>query len=79
MEVMNINITTEYIKLDQLLKFSALAENGAMAKEMIIDGIVSVNGEVCTMRGKKLRNGDAVTVEFEDETVEIKVGSEQCT
>lgn len=79
MEVMNINITTEYIKLDQLLKFSALAENGAMAKEMIIDGIVSVNGEVCTMRGKKLREGDVVTVEFEDETVEIKVGSEQCT
>lgn len=78
MEVMNINITTEYIKLDQLLKFSALAENGAMAKEMIIDGIVSVNGEVCTMRGKKLREGDVVTVEFEDETVEIKVGSEQC-
>ena len=53
MEKMNINITTEYIKLDQLLKFSALAESGAMAKDMIFDGIVSVNGEVCTMRGKK--------------------------
>lgn len=55
MEKMNINITTEYIKLDQLLKFSALAESGAMAKDMIFDGIVSVNGEVCTMRGKKIR------------------------
>ena len=54
MEKMNINITTEYIKLDQLLKFSALAESGAMAKDMIFDGIVSVNGEVCTMRGKKI-------------------------
>ena len=53
MEKMNINITTEYIKLDQLLKFSALAESGAMAKDMIFDGIVSVNGEVCTMRGKE--------------------------
>lgn len=50
MEKMNINITTEYIKLDQLLKFSALAESGAMAKDMIFDGIVSVNGEVCNAR-----------------------------
>ena len=75
MEKMNINITTEYIKLDQLLKFSALAESGAMAKDMIFDGIVSVNGEVCTMRGKKIRPGDKVTVEFEDATVEVEVGT----
>ena len=72
MEKMNINITTEYIKLDQLLKFSALAESGAMAKDMIFD----VNGEVCTMRGKKIRPGDKVTVEFEDATVEVEVGAE---
>ena len=71
MEKMNINITTEYIKLDQLLKFSALAESGAMAKDMIFDGIVSVNGEVCT-----IRPGDKVTVEFEDATVEVEVGAE---
>ncbi len=76
MEKMNINITTEYIKLDQLLKFSALAESGAMAKDMIQDGIVSVNGEECEMRGKKIRAGDIVTVAFEDETVEITVGAE---
>ena len=76
MEKMNVNIKTEYIKLDQLLKFSALAESGAMAKDMITDGIVSVNGEVCLMRGKKIRAGDTVDVEFEDETVEIEVGSE---
>ena len=76
MEKMNINITTEYIKLDQLLKFSALAESGAMAKDMIFDGIVSVNGEVCTMRGKKIRPGDKVTVECEDATVEVEVGAE---
>ena len=73
MKKMNINITTEYIKLDQLLKFSALAESGAMAKDMIFDGIVSVNGEVCTMRGKKIRPGDKVTVEFEDATVEVGI------
>ena len=76
METMNINIITEYIKLDQLLKFSALAENGAMAKDMILDKIVSVNGEICEMRGKKIRPGDTVTVEFDDAVVDIKVGAE---
>ena len=75
MEKIKIDITTEYIKLDQLLKFSALAESGAMAKDMILDEIVSVNGEVCTMRGKKIRAGDTVTVEFEDATVEVEVGA----
>lgn len=70
---MDINITTEYIKLDQLLKFSGIAISGAVAKEMIADGIVSVNGEECLMRGKKIRSGDKVTVEFEDETEEITV------
>ena len=64
---MNINIETEFIKLDQLLKFSAVAPTGGIAKEMI------VNGEICTMRGKKIRSGDVVTVEFEDETEEIRV------
>lgn len=73
MEKIAIPITTEYIKLDQLLKFSGLAEHGAMAKEMILDEIVSVNGQICTMRGKKIRGGDKVTVEFEDETAEITV------
>lgn len=69
----NVKITTEYIKLDQLLKFTGAAENGAAAKEMILDGIVSVNGGVCTMRGKKLRPGDCVSVGFEDGTLLINV------
>lgn len=73
---MEISIKTEYIKLDQLLKFSALAESGAMAKDMILDGIVSVNGETCLMRGKKIRAGDTVTIEFEDEQVMIEVRTE---
>lgn len=73
MEKMEIEITTEYIKLDQLLKFAQIAENGAMAKEMIWDEIVSVNGEICTMRGKKIRPGDIVLAEFEDESFEITV------
>ena len=68
-----IKITTEFIKLDQLLKFAQVADSGAIAKEMVLDGIVSVNGEVCTMRGKKIRPGDVVTAEFEDELFEIAV------
>ena len=68
-----VKITTEFIKLDQLLKFANIAESGAMAKEMIADEIVSVNGEICTMRGKKIRPGDSVLVEFEDEIFEIAV------
>ena len=70
---MEISITGEFIKLDQLLKFANVAESGGMAKEMIMDEIVSVNGEICTMRGKKIRSGDVVLVEFEDETIDIKV------
>ena len=76
MEVINTGITTEYIKLDQLLKYTGLAENGADAKAMVQEGIVMVNGEECLMRGKKIRAGDSVTVRFEDETVVINVGDE---
>lgn len=75
MEKIPVNITTEYIKLDQLLKFSGIAENGADAKDMILSGMVSVNGGECLMRGKKIRAGDTAVVEFEDETVEITVGA----
>lgn len=57
-----VTIRTEQIKLDQLLKFTGEAETGGMAKEMIQSGDVLVNGEVCTMRGKKIRPGDRVTV-----------------
>lgn len=51
-------ISTEFIKLDAALKFAAVAGTGGEAKELVTEGLVSVNGEVCTMRGKKLRNGD---------------------
>lgn len=71
---LEISITTEYIKLDQLLKFAQIADSGAMAKEMIADGIISVNGGVCLMRGKKIRPGDTVFADFEDEAFEITVG-----
>ena len=58
----NIEITTEYIKLDQFLKFCGFAESGSFAKELILNGEVKVNNEVCNMRGKKLRTGDKISV-----------------
>ena len=51
-------IGTEFIKLEAALKFANATESGGMAKAVIQDGLVTVNGEVCTMRGKKLYNGD---------------------
>ena len=54
-------IHTDFIKLDALLKFAGLCETGGEAKERIQAGEVKLNGEVCTMRGKKLRPGDIVT------------------
>jgi len=56
-----IAITTEFIKLQDLLKFENLVESGGAAKQLIQDGQVSVNGEPCLQRGKKLRPGDEVS------------------
>ncbi len=56
-----IKIRTPFIKLDSFLKFAGAAETGAMAKELILDGKVKVNGEVCTARGKKIKEGDIVS------------------
>lgn len=69
MEKQTIKITTEFIKLDSLLKFSGLTETGGIAKEIIQQGLVKVNGETCTMRGKKIRSGDVVFVENIELTV----------
>lgn len=60
-----ISISTEFIKLDQLLKFANAVDGGGMAKNVIQDGLVKVNGEVELQRGKKLRDKD--TVEFNNE------------
>ena len=54
----HVKINTEFIKLDALLKFAGAVETGGEAKIVIQDGEVKVNGEPCTMRGKKLRPGD---------------------
>jgi len=62
-------ITTEFIKLDSFLKLAALVGSGGEAKQIINDGLVKVNGEICTMRGKKLRPGDVVS--YDRFTVEV--------
>ncbi len=61
MKKAEVIITTEFIKLQDLLKFAGLVETGGEAKERIQAGEASVNGEVCLQRGKKLRPGDTVT------------------
>ena len=53
-----VNIGTKFIKLDAALKYANAVESGGMAKTVIQEGDVLVNGEVCTMRGKKLYPGD---------------------
>ncbi|NLT10409.1 MAG: RNA-binding S4 domain-containing protein [Ruminococcus sp.] len=65
-----IKITTEFIKLDALLKFTSMVGSGGEAKQLIQDGQVLVNGEVCTMRGKKIRSGDRVSLGGEEVVVE---------
>ena len=56
-------IGTEFIKLEAALKYVNATESGGMAKAVIQDGLVTVNGEICTMRGKKLYPGDKVSFE----------------
>ena len=64
-----LTIQTDFIKLEAALKYAALTATGGEAKEVILQGLVTVNGEVCTMRGKKLRTGDSFT--FQGETYVI--------
>ena len=64
MRIEEIKIDSEFIKLQDLLKLGGAVDTGGMAKIVIQNGEVKVNGEVCTMRGKKMRNGD--TAEFDN-------------
>ena len=68
-----VAITTEYIKLQDAMKFANVVYSGGEAKQLILDEQVTVNGEVCTMRGKKLYNGDKF--EFNGETYMISYHS----
>ena len=65
-----IKLKDEFIKLGKALKATGLVETGAEAKDVIQDGLVKVNGEVDTRRGKKLYNGDVV--EFDGEEIKIE-------
>lgn len=62
-----IKIESEFIKLDQLLKFSTVVDSGGIAKILIQEECVLVNGEVCTQRGKKIYPDDVIDVEFYDD------------
>ena len=62
MEKQSVPITTEYIKLEALLKLANVVSSGGEAKIAIQDGEVTVNGEICTQRGKKLRPGDVAVL-----------------
>lgn len=66
---MKISITTEFIRLDALLKLANLVGSGGQAKLKIQDGQVMVNGEVCTQRGKKIRVGDIIDCDKQTITV----------
>ena len=66
---MNVYIKDNFIKLQQALKLAGFVDQGSDAKMLIQDGNVKVNGAVCTMRGKKIRPGDIVTVENFEVTV----------
>ena len=70
-----IYIHTDFIKLSQLLKWSGIAGTGADANTMILDGIIKVNGETETHRGKKIYSGDLVAIEGADELSVVKEGS----
>ena len=65
-----IKLREEYIKLGQALKAAGLVSSGIEAKEVIMDGLVKVNGEVDTRRGKKLYDRDTVSYDGEDIKIE---------
>lgn len=70
MQQRSVAIHTEFIKLEALLKLANLVGSGGEAKVLIQEGQVTVNGEVCPMRGKKLRPGDRIT--FQDQEILVQ-------
>lgn len=66
-----IKLEAPFIRLDDALKFTGVVGTGGQAKVLIQSGLAQVNGEVCTMRGKKLRAGDVVFIENEGKEIEI--------
>lgn len=68
--MISVKIESEFIKLEQFLKFASIAQTGGMAKELIKESMVKVNDEVEIRRGKKLYPGDVVKFEGEKYVVE---------
>ena len=68
-----VTINSEFIKLDSLLKYADVVSTGGLAKLLIQDGFVRLNGEVCTMRGKKIRPGDVIAVHFPEEGIDEQI------
>ncbi|WP_425519760.1 S4 domain-containing protein YaaA [Tissierella simiarum] len=66
-----ISIDTEFIKLDQFLKYASVVQTGGQAKMMISEGIIKVNGEVVLERGRKIKKNDVVEIEDFDSFVVI--------
>lgn len=64
-----VHIDTDMIKMDQFLKWSGAADSGASAKQMILDGIVRLNGELVLQRGKKVYRGDKVSIDDQYEFI----------
>ena len=71
MTKMTFTLEAEFIRLDDLLKINGCVETGGQAKILIQGGGVTVDGEVCTMRGKKLRGGEVVYVPEIDEEITV--------
>lgn len=65
----NVQITSEYIKLDSFLKLVGICGTGGEAKQLVQSGQVLVNGQVCTQRGRKLRHQDMVAMQEDSQTV----------
>lgn len=70
--MITVEILPPYIKLEQFLKLAGAADTGGIAKNVIISGEVRVNGEVCTMRGKKLKGGELVTYDNREYLCKLK-------
>lgn len=68
---MEIKIKPPFIKLEQFLKLSGVSSTGGQAKNVIAEGLVSVNGEACLQRGKKLRGGEEIR--FQNKTYKVTV------
>lgn len=69
--MVKVQLRTEFIKLSQLLKYAGVTLSGGEADILIKEGYVSLNGEICTMRGKKVYPGDVVEIEDVEEAIEV--------